>query len=164
MKPKRKGSGKQILLRILEHISTNDIDTATGTEQLRSGLLLHGSTSPESFNNASKLGWIENVDEYHTVRRGIGLVEENRLLIEILRNFIDSDKLKELVMETNPDLSDSAYEAVIWAIWQLVASPTMSSEYLAIEEGCSEDDVEGYVANYIKKYNYHMQHYDAHGE
>jgi hypothetical protein len=55
-----KGSGKQVLLRILTELSTRitpEGDLPRATQRLRAGLLLHGSTADDSYERSSQIVW-----------------------------------------------------------------------------------------------------------
>src|SRR5579862_1951005 len=55
-----KGSGKQILDRILDNLSTkicSEEEIPAATKQLQAGLLLHGSTADNYFEFAARLAW-----------------------------------------------------------------------------------------------------------
>lgn len=61
MKNKKRGSGKQILLRILEDLSTKfitDDDKGLANDQLKAGLLLRSGTSPSSHEAVELLQWV----------------------------------------------------------------------------------------------------------
>ncbi len=76
-----KGSGKQILGRILAALSTkttNDKDLSIATQRLRAGLLAHGSTADENYEMAGRLVWSNSKDDEGKVwRQGIALHNGN---------------------------------------------------------------------------------------
>jgi hypothetical protein len=82
-------SGKQILLSLLNECSQRLVegqDVEVVSEQLKAGLLLHGSTPDEMWFHVDRMAWISENEDGEIVRQGLGLREKNIFLSD-LSNF-----------------------------------------------------------------------------
>lgn len=155
----RKGSGKQILMKILEEISTSDVSVEEATRKLRCGLLLHGSTSLDDFSNAKRLSWVEKIDRFGTKTRAIGLEKYDLQVIDVFRELARSGKLTTSILELYPNLDSKSCEAVIWSMWLILSATRMNENYLKLESGCTTKDVTDYIEDYSAKYDYHFKEF-----
>jgi hypothetical protein len=153
-----KGSGKQVLLEIVRGLSTRkllDDQLADATQQVRAGLLLHGSTAEESFEHMSHLGWVSREDEWGRKRQGIGS-GSGVLLTEFLGQLLGAPNLEAHVRGALPSLSSREYLALEHALWCVVSALQMYEELNSVEMDVDDLDIEGWVANLTAKYEHHF--------
>ena len=153
----RRGSGKQVMLRILAALSTQAVPEgalAAATKRLRAGLLLHGSTSDDSYANARRLAWVADRDAEGAVgRQGIGTATGGVLLSDVFETMIEAPGLKEYVLARHAALTDEDYAALEWAMWLLVSSVQMFPDLLQVETV----DVDRWIENYAAKFEEHFR-------
>ncbi len=155
-----KGSGKQVLLRILSELSTRvtpEHDLAQATRRLRAGLLLHGSTADESFDCASQVTWASGYDEDGgLVQQGIAVGEARVPLVDLFDTVFSMKGLEDHVTSVHPGLGPKEVETLRWVMWLLVSSVQMYSWLVGIEN-VDELDVDAWVENYSQKYDFHFK-------
>ncbi|WP_041598735.1 hypothetical protein [Hahella chejuensis] len=157
----RKGSGKQILLKILYELSTKLIDKEelpAATDRIRAGLLLHGSTSETNFDLVSKLHWSSSEKDGEVVRQGLAALNGNVFVSDILESIWCNDKVKSLILDEYPSLTEGDYEACLFSIWAMTSSSQMFS-YLRSVETQDDINIDDWVRVVINAYN---KHHDAH--
>jgi hypothetical protein len=156
----RKGSGKQVLNKILYDLSTkliNNKELSLATQKLRAGLLLHGSTSEENLELVSKLVWSSSHedDTGEVWRQGIATKNGNIFVSDLFETIIENETLKESVMKEYPELSSMDYDAGMFAIWLLISSVQMFTELLPVEVD-DDIDLDEWVSAVITKINIHF--------
>jgi len=156
-----KGSGKQILLKILSDLSTRVISDAgldEATCRVRAGLLLHGSTAEESYEKASRIVWATARDRLGELnRQGMALASGPVFISDLCETVFSMPGLKEHVLEEHPQLSEQDYEAFEWVLWLLVSSVQMFASLNAVEM-TEEIDVNRWVEDMMRHYRNHFEH------
>ena len=151
-----KGSGKQVLSKILSDLSTtllSDDELPQATRKLMAGMLVHGSTSADSYDLVSKMGWSSSTRDGEVWRQGVATKEGNVFISDLFESMIELPSVKEAMLREYPDLTPKNYEACINAIWLIISSVQMFSELLPVET--KEDlDIDGWV-------KLRMRHYDS---
>ena len=146
------GSGKQILNRILDQLSTGivlDEEASKATDMLRAGLLYHCSTSDEVCAAVSLLKWGSKFDdEGDLIVQGIKTKDSDLLISDLIEELADDPVVKERVMARFPEISSGEYEAVMYAFWGLISSVQMYTELLEAET--SEIDIDARVKSIMK--------------
>lgn len=155
-----KGSGKQVLLRILSELSTRvtpEHDLAQATRRLRAGLLIHGSTADESFDCASQVTWASDYDEDGAlVQQGIAIGEARVLLVDLFDTVFSMEGLEDHVTRAHPGMGPKEVETLRWMMWLLVSSVQMYAGLVGIED-VDDLDVDAWVENYSQKYDFHFK-------
>ncbi len=152
------GSGKQILNRIIDHLSTRFIpedELSKSTDMLRTGFLYHCSTSDEAYEAASNLKWGSHYNEdFETTRQGITTERSNVLISEVFEFILDDDDLKERIMSLYPQISSEEYEAITYVIWALITSSEMCS--VSLHDECEDIDINARVTAMMKGYKNYL--------
>lgn len=150
-----KGSGKQVLLRILEELSTRvtpEADMDRATQRLRAGLLLHGSTADESYERSSEVAWASQRDsDGALLQQGMAVGDNKIFLTQLYDAVFSMNGLKEHVLKQHPKLSPEGFEAFEWLMWLLVSAVQMYPELVSIE-GVDELDVDEWVKGMSRHY------------
>lgn len=132
------GSGKQLLVSVLQELSTSKTETQDlpeATAKIRAGLLLHGSTAEEHCELVQKLAWIEKEDADGDVSiQGIGVKSSGVLLSEVMDTILATPSLKSHVLAQIPSLDASDYDASEHALSLLVTCVQMFAELLPVEQ------------------------------
>jgi hypothetical protein len=152
------GSGKQVLLRIISDLSTRRVsvdDLSEANELLRTGLLLHGSTSDESYKHASHLVWGGDADDRPDARQGIASKRGNLLIADLFEKIVEMPGLKEAMLSENPELTGDDYEACIWAIWVVLSACQMYAE-LRPAETSEAIDIDAWKVGIMRHYRNHF--------
>lgn len=151
-----RGSGKQVLLRILTELSTRitpEVDMQRATQRLRAGLLLHGSTADESYEHSSQIAWTSRRDsEGNLELQGIAVGDGSVFLTELYDAVFSMNGLKDHVLKTHPDLGSKGFDAFEWVMWLLVSALQMLPELAAIE-AVDELDVDKWVEGMSRHYD-----------
>jgi hypothetical protein len=159
MKKDKRGSGKQILLRILEDLSTkliSDDDKSLANDQLKAGLLLRSGTSPSSHEAVELLQWGNSTDENGRIwRQGISTLQGNVFLSDILEDIVDNEDVKAFVLNKYKELDSETYEACTYAMWHILSSVQMFNETLSVETK-HEIDIDRWV-NLLNKQRKHFR-------
>ena len=138
------GSGKQVLNKILENLSTKlvqstELSEATGL--LRTGLLYRGSTSGDKVEKASLIKWGSDTDDGQVWRQGVSTLS-NIFVADIFEEIWDLPEVKSKVIKKFPMLKEQEYEAAMFAIWAILTSQQMYDEYLPVECNPVNIDIE----------------------
>jgi hypothetical protein len=152
-----KGSGKQILLRVLRELSSKKIpneDLCSASERVRAALLLHGSSSKENFEKAISLKWSVDPLEGDVERQGLAAQDERVFLSDFFERMLEMPGIEEFMVKSYQGFKGSDYDAAIWALWALVTAPQMYSELQGVEVEDSELELENWLQNYIEKLDY----------
>lgn len=152
-----RGSGKQVLLTILQRLSTRvtaDEDLQTASRQMRVGLLAHGSTAEESYYKVARLVWAtEKTRAGDVVRQGMA-TRGGVFLSDVLESVFEIPEVSgHLRSEYALDPGD--LEAVEHALWALVSSLQMYSELRPVEVD-EPIDIDRWVEYLGSKYDYHF--------
>lgn len=153
-----KGSGKQVLLNIIRRLSTRILGPellADATKQIRSGLLLHGSTAEESFEHMAHLRWGSIEDQWGRKQQGIASTS-GILLIQFVDALLETQELEAHVRNSLPELSNAEYHALEHSLRVVVSAMQMYEEVNNIEVNEEDLDVEGWVKNLTSKYEHHF--------
>ncbi len=151
------GSGKQVLLRILQELSTqqlNDDGLKSATDRLRAGLLLHGSTADETFEDVSRLHWASDRAEGEVWRQGIATTG-GVFVADVLETMFEMPQLDEHLMKHHPALSPADCDAARHALWLVVSAVQMFTQLNAVET--ADIDVDRWVAQMMSKYDHHFR-------
>jgi hypothetical protein len=157
---KRKGSGKQVLNHILNELSTRltpESKLSEATDRLRAGLLLHGSTSDETYESVGRLAWASSKDDDGDInRQGIVIANGNVFISDLFESIIEVPELKHEIMKQYPNLTPDDYEAGIFAIWLVLSSVQTFTNLLPIEIDKSRIDANMWVESMMKHYRNHF--------
>ncbi len=156
-------SGKQILLSSLIESSQKfqkEGETESVSEELKAGLLLHGSTASFMWKMVEKLGWINQrivIDEEvgDIEKQGLGLAKQNVLLSVIFEKITDNEHLLETVKSDYPAIEKEDLEAAIHIIWLLLKSLEWSKNTESVEDNGKLDlkEKEHLINSYKRKLN-----------
>ena len=138
-------SGKQVLLDILSTSSqmlqgSNSIRETS--DQVKAGLLLHGSTAERTWCEVEKMDWLSSKDEDGSIRQGLGLSTQNLFLSDLLDAITESDEIPEAVRESYPDLSKRDYVAGVHMISLLLSAFEYYDGLSSVEDGGKLDTSE----------------------
>ena len=153
-----KGSGKQVLLRILYELSTHALPEPSlpdASGRLRAGLLLHGSTAEESFEHAARLKWCSESDEDGVRRQGAG-TSGGVFVSDVYEDMIEMPGLSQHLVQRHPELTLEDVEACEWFMWLIISGVQMFSQLNVVEEN-GEIDVDTWVESVLKKYDNHFR-------
>jgi hypothetical protein len=160
-KPVLKGSGKQVLSRILAELSTKKVrkkDFAEATRRLRAGLLLHGSSSDYMYDAVNRLVWATARDcGGHLDRQGIATENGSILISDIFECIWQSPKVKKHVLQKYSDLDADDFEAAMLAIWLVISSVQMFAWVNSIETKTDNIDVDAWVEYMMRQYDCHFR-------
>lgn len=131
-------NGKQILLRLLGKYSqekTPKKELEEVTETVKSGLLLHGSSSHQMWNMTHELAWLERSPDQDGIvkKQGLGLRASDFLLSELFGIITENEKIPAPIKKEFPELSQKAYKAGIHTIWLLIKALEWSESYEEVE-------------------------------
>jgi hypothetical protein len=148
-------SGKQILLSLLNECCQRLVegqDVEVVSEQLKAGLLLHGSTPDEMWFHVDRMAWISENEDGEIVRQGLGLREKNIFLSDLFECMV-SNEIPDKVIEEYPNLTKNEYNSATSIIWCLLSSLQFFSELISVENDGNLDEVqaEKLVDGYRKK-------------
>lgn len=160
----RKGSGKQVLNKILYRLSTritSDDNLENASEELRTGLLLLGTATEEHFELMDRIKWASSFyekdnknDPDELSKQGIATVEGDVFISDIAETIMDDDIIKNRVMSLYPMLGARDYDAALFTIWLLTISTQMFSQMLSTETD-EELGLDEWVSAYTKKMNFY---------
>lgn len=140
-----RGSGKQILLKILNALSTRstpEAERSAATQALRAGLLLHGSTADENLAAVSRLEWASARDAEHTLwRQGIATVGGQVFLADIAESLADAPGLRAYLLAEHPALTTASLDAALHALWLITSATQMYTQLLSVEAPDAELDI-----------------------
>jgi hypothetical protein len=148
-------SGKQILLSLLNECCQRLVegqDVEVVSEQLKAGLLLHGSTPDEMWFHVDRMAWISENEDGEIVRQGLGLREKNIFLSDLFECMV-SNEIPDKVIEEYPNLTKNEYNSATSIIWCLLSSLQFFSQLISVENDGNLDEVqaEKLVDGYRKK-------------
>jgi hypothetical protein len=148
-------SGKQILLSLLNECSQRLVegqDVEVVSEQLKAGLLLHGSTPDEMWFHVDRMAWISENEDGEIVRQGLGLREKNIFLSDLFECMV-SNEIPDKVIEEYPNLTKNEYNSATSIIWCLLSSLQFFSQLISVENdgNLDEDQAEKLIDGYRKK-------------
>lgn len=162
-------SGKQILLHFLQkyslgvqrHEKTEEI-----SENIRVGLLMHGSTNDEMWQNVDTIEWgakVNNQEEIYC--QGISIKNKSIFLTDLFEHMIwdAEESIPPKVKERFPELTQSEYEAAISIISLLLSSFEWSDHLSKIEQGGKIDTetLEKHLKSYKKKMRLYRENPEA---
>ena len=138
-------SGKQILLSLLQRFSQQPQETADldlVSDQVRAGLLLHGSTSEETWLRIERMAWLSEEDSAGRIRQGLGIGgQQGVFLADLLEAIAEDDSLLVNLRDSYPDLGRADLRAALQVTWLLLSSLEFR-ENLAPVEGADDPDEE----------------------
>lgn len=153
-----KGSGKQVLLKILSDLSTQclpETALARATQTLRAGLLLHGSTSDDNFAAVGAVQWASDADaDGKPWRQGIATTDETVFLADIVESLEDVPGLHAHLMALHPGLTPAGLQAALHTLWLIVTATQMFSQLRSVETTTDALDIDH--ARQVM-----MKHFDA---
>lgn len=157
-------SGKQILIHFLKKYSlqkTKKEDLAEVSENIRVGLLLHGSTPKEMWQIVDKIEWgEETADESdEVITQGLRIKDKNISLPELLDyiTWKSEHKVPKRVAKRFPELTQSEYYAATRIIGLVLSSIEWSEWLSEVENGGKLDSVE--INKYLKSYKEKLGYY-----
>lgn len=169
----KQGSGKQVLNRILAELSTKitpEEGLGEATDRLRAGLLMHGSTADQTFEDVSRLSWVsshgvvryrcesDGDDELGVVRQGIAVGGGTVFISDLFEAMMESPQLKQEMLKSHPELESADYDAGVFAIWLVVSSVQTFTGLLSVEIDSSRIDVGAWVDSMMKHYHHYFDH------
>lgn len=149
-----RGSGKQVLLRALSELSTqyfeeHELDFAT--EKMRAAMLMHCSTSPESFKRVSQLAWCSDSEVCDGKRSWQGISIKDKQLPELFNSIRTCPGLAEHIQNEFADFTEDDVDVLLWVIFKLLVSIEMSRNCLRVEDNVlSDHDYHGWIERYSR--------------
>lgn len=157
-------SGKQVLLHFLKKYSqqrTKKEDLVDVSENIRVGLLLHGSTSKESWRIVDTIEWGEEIDEESNeiLSQGLKIKDKNISLTELFEyiTWESETKVPKKVAKRFPELTLSEYDVATRIMGLILSSIEWSCWLSEVENDGNMDFVE--LSKYLKSYKEKLGNY-----
>jgi hypothetical protein len=131
-------SGKQVLLKVLQEYSQKrqeESDLKNVSEVVKSALCAHCSTSGETMEKISDLGWLSYTEDGRIVKQGLGLVKPNVFLSDLFEELIEDTKIPERVSARFPNITQDQYTFGLDMIWWVLSSLQYWEELSSVENG-----------------------------
>ena len=148
-------SGKEYLLKVLAQLSTQttaDNQLPNATDNLRAGLMLHGSTSDDAMVHYLNTAWCSEQDTTgKVVAQGVGLQSSGRRIADLFfEQFYANDAVKQAVMKNNEGVSEQDFETMGFLIYQLLSACEMHTQLQSVENQ-GDIDVEYWTPKIVRK-------------
>lgn len=154
-------SGKEYLLKVLANLSTQvtaENQLSNATDDLRAGLMLHGSTGDDAMTHYLNTAWSSDQDtDGNVVVQGVGLQSSGSRIAELFfKHLYDNDAVKQAVLQQQNGLSEQDFETMGFLIYQLLSACEMHTQLQSVENQ-GDIDVEYWTPKIVRKLALYFQ-------